>query len=339
MSVFSAEVLSQVFQLDTLLLMLVGTIIGLFIGALPGLGDNLAIALMLPVTLMMSPLKAVCMLVCIYMASCYGGSISSITLGVPGTGASVCTLFDGQPLARRGEPGRALSISLTSSTVGGFIGAMALMFFTIMLMPLIYKLTDPEIACITAFGLLTLVCLNTSDGLKGILSILMGLLLATVGNDVFTGEPRFTFGVRSLLDGFSLIPVLIGVYAIPRIISTVVEKQKRVNSEIDPSKLKFHMSKEDLKSCFAGTMLGGVIGTLVGIIPGMGAGPATVFTYNIYKGVGENEKTFGTGDPKGIACVESANNACVGGALIPHLTMGIAGSGSVAVLVSDNIKY
>lgn len=332
MDLFSWDIISQILQPSTVLFMIIGTIIGLFIGALPGLGDNLAIALILPITLNMEPVTAISMLMCIYMASCYGGSISSITLGIPGTGSSVCTLFDGVPMAKNGEPGRALSISLTASTFGGLFGVAALMFLTLMLMPLIYKLTDPEIACITAFGLLTIVCLNTQDGVKSLISVLLGLLICTIGTDPFSGEQRFTFGSYSLRDGITLVPVLIGLYAVPRIIDSLVNTRSVERNIVDSSKMKFGLKKGDFINSVPVMLLGGIIGTIVGIIPGLGAGPATVFVYNACKNMKKFKDSFGTGDPQGIACVESANNACVSGALIPYLTMGIAGSGSIAVV-------
>ncbi|WP_236860336.1 tripartite tricarboxylate transporter permease [Candidatus Formimonas warabiya] len=312
--------------------MVIGCIIGLFIGALPALGDNIAIALLLPITLSLDPVVGIAMLMCIYQASEYGGSISSITLGIPGQGGAVCTMFDGVPMARRGEPGRALAISLTSSTVGGFFGVAALMFLTVSLMPLIYKLTDPEITCITAFGLLSIVCLNTQSGTKSLLSILLGLLVCTIGVDPFSGEPRFTFGAHVLDDGFSLVPVIIGLYAIPRIIESLVDKQEREQLIVDKSQLKFNFKKGDFRNCLPVMLLGSTIGTLTSLIPGLGTGPTTVFTYNICKSMKKHKDTFGTGDPRGIACVEAANNACVGGHLIPYLTMGIAGSGSIALI-------
>jgi putative tricarboxylic transport membrane protein len=242
-------------------------------------------------------------------------------------------------MARRGEPGRALSISLVSSSIGGLFGVAALMFLATMLKDIIYMLTDPEITVITAFGLVGIANIGSKNAPKSLISVLLGLLLGTIGLDPFSGEPRFTFGFYSLYDGFALVPVVIGLYAVTRVFETLTSGKTSERRGVENNNLKIRPAKGDIKKSLPYILFGSIIGTVVGIIPGLGGGPATVFAYNTAKGFKNNSETFGTGDPRGIAVGESANNAVVGGALIPFLTMGIAGSGSIAVAGSALIMH
>lgn len=338
MEVLSWDVIQQVLGWDTVLYMAVGTLVGLFIGALPGLGPSLGIALMLPFTLYLSPLQAVVMLVCLYMATEYGGSIAAISIGVPGTGAAVVTLFDGQPMAKNGQPGRALGISLTASTVGGLFGVAVLMFATSMVAKIVYSLTDPELTTIAVFGLMSIAYIGSKDIPKTLISVLIGLLLGTVGIDPFTAAPRFTMGNYNLYDGFAIVPVVIGLYAVPQILKMCSSANPSERIVLQTKDMNTHLEKGDFIKSLPAMIYGATIGAIIGIIPGLGGGPATFLSYNTLKSFGKNKETFGTGDPRGIAVCESANNAVVGGALLPFLTMGIAGSPAVAIVGSAFIQ-
>ncbi len=338
MSLFSWDIISQVLTPTTFLWMAIGTLVGLLIGSLPGLGPSLGIALMLPFTLYLTPLQAVIMLVCLYMSVEYGGSIASIAIGVPGTGAAVVTMFDGQPMAKKGQPGRALGLSLTASTVGGIFGVLVLMFGTSLVSAIVYNLTDPELTTIALFGVLSIAYIGSKDVPKTLMSVLIGLLIGTVGIDPFTAAPRFTMGNYNLYDGFALVPVVIGLYAVPSILNMLSAKETSKRVKLESKDLNTHLEKGDFKKCFPSMMYGGIIGAIIGIIPGLGGGPATFLSYNTLKSRGKNKETFGTGDPRGITVCESANNAVVGGALLPFLTLGIAGSPAVAVVGSAFIQ-
>ena len=338
MSVLSWEVVSQVLTPTTFIWMAIGTLVGLLIGSLPGLGPSLGIALMLPFTKYLTPLQGVIMLVCLYMSVEYGGSIASIAIGVPGTGAAVVTMFDGQPMAQKGQPGRALGLSLTASTIGGIFGVLVLMFGTTLVSKIVYNLTDPELFTIALFGVLSIAYIGSKNIPKTLMSVLIGLLMGTVGIDPFTAAPRFTMGNYNLYDGFALVPVVIGLYAVPSIFNMLSAKNTSERMELKSKDLNTHLEKGDFIKCLPSIFYGGIIGSIIGIIPGLGGGPATFLSYNTLKGFGKNKETFGTGDPRGITVCESANNAVVGGALLPFLTLGIAGSPAVAVVGSAFIQ-
>lgn len=338
MGLFSSEIVMQLLTPETFLWMTIGTLVGLLIGSLPGLGPSLGIALMLPFTNYLSPLQAVVMLVCVYMSVEYGGSIASIAIGVPGTGAAVVTMFDGQPMAKKGQPGRALGLSLTASTIGGIFGVLVLMFATSLVAKIVYSLTDPELTTIALFGVLSIAYIGSKNIPKTLMSVLIGLLIGTVGIDPLTAAPRFTMGNYNLYDGFALVPVVIGLYAVPSVFNMLSAKNTSERVKIENKDLNTHLEKGDFIKCFPSMLYGGIIGAIIGIIPGLGGGPATFLSYNTLKSFGNNKKTFGTGDPKGITVCESANNAVVGGALLPFLTLGIAGSPAVAVVGSAFIQ-
>ena len=327
---FSIELIKEVFAWNTLLFVAIGVAFGMFVGAVPGLGASVGLVLLLPVTYHMQPLPAIAMLVALYMGCEYGGSISSITLGIPGSSAAIPTLYDGRPMADRGEPGRALGISLTSSTIGGLVGAFALMFMLVPLSNLAYKLTDPEIFSICLLGLLSVVGFTSKSVPKTVISIGLGMLLGEVGLDGFTGEPRFTLKTVALQSGFKVTLFVIGLYALSQVILlSIGDLTKR--REIPNKKLNTHITLADFKDILLMAVIGALIGLVFGIIPGLGAATAAMFVYTMLKRLKMN-KDFGTGVPRGIACCEAANNAVVGGALIPYLVLGIPGSNAIATL-------
>lgn len=330
MDVFSFD-FSSLFTIQSLLCIALGTLYGLLIGALPGLGATVGIALILPVTFTLDPLPAILLLVAVYQAAEYGGSISSIVLGVPGTPAAVATLLDGVPLARKGSPGKALGYSLTASTIGGLFGGVMLMTLTIPLASVAVKFGDPEFFLIGVLGLILVGGLSSKDIPKSALSVLFGLMLSMVGIDAITGAARFTFGSLSLLDGFSMIAILIGMFALSEVLFMLSELGKRYVTE--KKNLKTHISWKEYKSVNKSVIKGSIIGSIVGVIPGLGAGPASWFAYTEVKRSSKNPESFGKGNPNGIAAPEASNNATVGGALIPLLTLGIPGSPATAVIL------
>lgn len=327
---FSWDLISSVFTLETLFFVAIGVAFGMFVGAVPGLGASVGLVLLLPVTYHMESLPAIAMLIALYMGCEYGGSISSITLGIPGSSAAIPTLYDGRPMADRGEPGRALGISLTSSTIGGLIGAFSVMFLLVPLSNLAYKLTDPEIFMICLLGLLSVVGFSSKSVPKTVISIAFGMLMGEVGLDGFTGEPRFTLKTVALQSGFKVTLFVIGLYAVSQVILLSIgdlSERRKISSK----KLNTHITLADFKSILLTAIGGAFIGLVFGIIPGLGAATAAMFVYTMFKRLKFN-KDFGTGVPRGIACCEAANNAVVGGALIPYLVLGIPGSNAIATL-------
>lgn len=324
---------SQLLTWEAVFALVFGSVIGMLIGALPGLGSTIGIAICLPMTYNMDALPAILLLVSLYMSSNYGGSISAIVLGIPGQSAALATTFDGAPMAKGGNPGRALGISLWASTIGGFIGVFVLMLLTQPLSVLTTKLTDPELFVIAIFGLLSLTTMGTDNIPKTLLSIFLGLMIGTIGLDALNGAARYTFKQPILYDGLKLVPILTGLFAVSEVFNMVMQDTK-IQYVTDTKNLKTHITREDRKLTRSSIWKSSIIGIVFGIIPGLGGNIASFFSYTEAKRTAKDPKTFGQGDPVGIAAPESSNNACVSGALIPYLTMGIPGSPSIAVISS-----
>ncbi len=331
MEVFGYDVL-QLLTWENLIVILIGTMVGMFIGALPGLGIMVAIVLLFPMTYSMSPLASILLLLAAYQAAEYGGSISSIILGIPGTPAAAATILDGNVLARKGYAGKAIGYSLTSSTIGGLFGGLVLIFLAIPLTSLALKLSDPEFFLIGLLGLVAVAALSSRDMIKSSISVIMGLLAGTVGMDLFSGIPRFTADRMELMEGINLIALVVGVFALSEIFLLIGENlhtKFQTHSNARNDRLKFSEFNKTWKS----TGVGSLIGSIVGIFPGLGSGPASWFAYSAAKKMSKNPDSFGTGNPDGITAPEAANNAVVGGALLPLLTLGIPGSPSIAIIM------
>ena len=322
---------SNVFSVETFLILIAGVLGGIIIGALPGLTSTMGVALLLPITYGMEATVGIVMLLGIYCGSVYGGSISAILLSTPGTPASAATVLDGHPMALRGEGGRALTISTIASTFGGVISGLMLIFISPIIAQFALKFGATELFALAVFGLSIIVGISNKSIAKGLSAGFLGLLLATVGIDDITGSVRFTFGVSDLNTGFQLIPAMIGLFAISQVFLRLEEK---VKSEIITQK-KFSLipSKSDLKVIFSTSAWSSILGAFIGAIPGTGGDIAAWTSYNVAKRTSKHPEEFGTGCAKGIAAPESANNGTTGGTLIPLLTLGVPGDTSTAVLL------
>lgn len=331
MDIFSFD-FTLLFTWQNMLAITVGMLYGLFIGALPGLGATIGIALLLPVTFTMSPLTAILLLVSVYQGAEYGGSISAIVMGVPGTPAAVATMMDGNAMAKKGFPGKALGYSLTGSVIGGIVGSIVLMTLSLPLSSVAIKFADPEYFLIGILGLVCIASLGSSDGPKSVISILLGLLLSLVGMDVLTGGERFTYGNLNLMDGIHYISLIVGLFAIAEVLN-MLTGDLNIRYVTDTKNLKTALTWKEIKYVSKSMFRGSILGSIIGILPGMGAGPASWFAYTDAKRISKNPKEFGKGEPNGIASPEAANNAIVGGALVPLLTLGIPGSPATAVIL------
>ena len=324
---------SILFSVGSIVALLAGALIGMLVGALPGLGPTVGCALVVPITYTMEPTQAVLLLISLYMSSEYGGSISSIVLGVPGTAAAVATEIDGNALAKQGYPGKSLAYSLYASTTGGFISCLILMFLTIPLMQVTIKFADPELFLIAMLGLVSIVTLGSEDAAKSVVSVAFGMLLTSIGLDMLSGTQRYTFGSTSLMDGISLVPLLTGLFAISEVLNMACGDlgKQTVNHK---ENLRVSLSFKEYSKHILLIVKSALIGTFAGIVPGMGASPAAWLSYTEAKRSSKTPELFGKGNPEGIVAPESANNACVGGALVPLLTLGIPGSSTIAVVSS-----
>lgn len=312
---------------------IVGVILGILAGAMPGLSPSMGVALLVPFTYKMEPSVALILLASIYIAANYGGSITAVTINTPGTPSAVVTSFDGYPLTRKGKPGLALGTSLISSTVGGIIGTIILIFFSVPLAKLAVKLHPAEYFALAMFGLTTVASLGGKNWAKAFIAAMFGLLINTIGIDPISGVSRFTFGFYRLFDGFSLIPALIGLFALSEVFLRLEEHKfdKKVTGKFN--KKEIWPSVGDYWKLKFAILRSSVIGTLIGIFPGAGATIAAFLSYDVARRSSKHPETFGTGNPEGVAAAEAANSSSVGGALVPLLTLGIPGSATTAVLI------
>jgi putative tricarboxylic transport membrane protein len=309
-----------------------GTIIGLFVGSMPGLSATMALALLLPITFPLPPESGLSMLAALYIAAMYGGSIAAILLKTPGTPAAAATVLDGYPMAARGEAGRALGISLSASLVGGVISGFALLLIAPLLGRIVLQFGPLELFAVAVLGITIIASLSRGSTLKGLFAGALGLLLAMIGMDPMTGTPRFTWGNINLFSGVSFTAALIGLFSIPQAFNLMRQGNgsARLVSNIRDRILPRWAEFRRLLPRMAGS---GVIGVLVGLVPGTGGDTASWFAYNESKRFSKTPEEFGKGSPEGLCAPEAANNAVVGGALVPTIALGIPGSSSAAILM------
>lgn len=326
--------LLQVFDPLNLLLMMAGIIMGLFAGAMPGITISLGMILVLPLTFGLSPLPALSMLIGMYVAGMNGGAISAILLNIPGTPAAAATVLDGNALARRGHPERAILIACTSSFLGGLIG----LFFLVIVAPLLAKVAlkfgPAEIFSLILVGMILIACLSQGSALMGSISALLGFTLATVGMDPMVGTPRFTFGSVELMGGVNWLPIMIGGFALPEVLKAISYPQSEMIRSLPGLKILRSIRKVELRRIVRSILSGGLVGTGIGFLPGANAPVAVYLAYGIARRWSKNPEEFGKGASEGIAAPEAANNAVAGGAMIPLLTLGIPGDTVTAILLS-----
>ncbi|WP_172378402.1 tripartite tricarboxylate transporter permease [Vibrio sp. Vb339] len=321
---------STIASLPAIVAIIAGVVIGILCGVLPGLSASTAVALMVPFTFGMDPLVSVLLLVSVYLAGEYGGSITAIAIGTPGTPAAAATMIDGYKFTERGEPGLALTTSVVASSIGGIIGAIVLFAFSEPLAEVALSFGAPEYFAMAVFGLTIIASLASDNLKKGFIVMFLGLFLKSIGLDPFTGEERLTFGIPKLMDGISFIPALIGLFAMTSVFTGI---EKTMTSS-KPVKLSFKMPKvRRLASMWKVYIHSSLVGSVIGVLPGAGATIASFICYNEVKRFSSKKDQFGKGCLEGVAAPEAGNNAVVGGSLVPLLTLGIPGSATAAVLI------
>lgn len=328
------QTILSVLKPDVLLLVLAGIAIGNIFGCVPGLNAPIAVALALPITFLLDTIPAMALILGLYFGATSGGLVSAILLRIPGTASNVATCFDGYPLAQKGRAADAMSYGAFASFFGGIFSSIILLA----LAPVLAKVA-------VAFGpweffgtaLLSLVLVSVMMGdkmLKSFIVICIGLLMKCVGlSPVDSVAVRYTFGIRSLEAGFNLVVVIIGVFAIPEVISTVGKLHQKVTTSKIEKKFFYIPKWKEIKENLGVMLSSSVIGTIIGIIPGMGGGAASLISYEQAKKTSKHPQTFGTGEPAGIFSCESANNAVTGGALIPMLSLGVPGDTVASVIM------
>ncbi|AHD08851.1 tripartite tricarboxylate transporter permease [Phaeobacter gallaeciensis] len=331
---FYINALAGVLTFGPIAAMVGATILGVFIGALPGLNPVMAIALLLPLTYSMDPLVALGMVAGIYNGSMYGGAIPSILLRIPGTPASIATTFDGFPMAEKGEASKALKVACYSSAIGGIASAIALMTVG----PLLAKVTllfgPAEYFWIAVFGMASVGVMVGSDPMKGLMAALLGLWVGTIGLDNLSGQARYTFGQTWLLGGMPLIVVLVGLYALPPVLQLAEKCDFKGLSAAAPKLQAVPFKKGELRGLIPTWLRASGIGISVGILPGAGGNIAAFLSYNTAKNADKDPDSFGKGNPKGVAAAECGNNADNAASMIPALALGIPGNVVAALVLS-----
>lgn len=316
-----------------LALALVGVFVGTLVGMLPGIGPINAIAILLPLVFSggLPPESALILLAGIYYGSQYGNSISTILLNVPGTASAVVTALDGHAMTRAGKGGEALAISAVASFVGGTLSILGLVFLAPLLAGWAIRFGPAEYFALMIFAFAALSSLSGGSVARALASTGLGLLLATVGMDPQSAVPRFTFGQLKLFDGMDFVVVTIGLFAISEVLLNV-ERTTWGRSAVRTYG-RVAVGVRDVVSNLGTMLRGSVVGFLVGVLPGAGGTLASFLSYGVEQKVAGSSGRFGSGDPRGVAAPESANNAAANGAMIPLLTLGIPGSGTTAVLL------
>ena len=334
------EGLGLIFQWQVIGYFVLGCVVGILLGAVPGMGGAIGLVLLLPFTFNMEPVAAFALLLASWASTSTSGAITSVLLGVPSTAASQATILDGYPMAKRGEAARALGASFTASAIGGVCGALALGISLPLILPVILAFESPEQFMLGVLGLAMVGSLSGNSITKGVVAALFGLLLATIGLPESVAIPRYTFGTLYMLDQLPLIPVLLGLFAIPEILELAAKNISIARDlEEDDSSSNLVTGVKDAFARLGLVVRCSVIGAYIGMLPGLGASVVGWVTYGHAKQSVKDSEQFGKGDVRGLLAPEAANNALRGGALIPTLTLGIPGSVGTAILMGTLIMH
>lgn len=316
-----------------LLFCLLGTVAGIVIGALPGFTSTMGIALFIPFTYSMPPATGLIFLVAIYCASTYGGSISAILINTPGTPSAVITTIDGYEMTKNGEGGRALAMSVFASLVGGVISTFALLVIAPPLSRLVLLFGPVEVFYLAIFGLSVIIGFSKGSLIKGLVSGIVGLLLATVGVDTISGVYRYTFDNVSLFEGIPIVPLVIGLFSACQVFALGEQKRTTIVHDIATFSDSAMPRLSDIKANWFNMLRSSIIGTVVGIIPAAGMSIACAIAYNEEKRVSKHPEKFGHGAVEGVIAPEAANNGVTGGSLVPLLTLGVPGNTVSAIFL------
>ena len=322
-----------------LLMAVAGVIVGIMIGALPGIGPPSGVALLLPLTFGMEPTSGIIMLAALYAGSMYGGTITSVLINTPGESASVVTCLDGHQMALQGRAGAALGIAAAGSFIAGTVGVVLLMLVSPALARWSLAFGPPETFALMLLGLTTVTLLTGENALKGYISMVLGLMLAMVGFDIISGDARYAFGIPEMMDGIDFLPVAIGLFGLGEVLAGAEQAagarivQGRITlREVMPS------AEDWVRSRWA-IVRGTVLGFMVGLLPGAGPTVASFLSYTVEKKISKRPQEFGKGAVEGVAGPESANNAAATGAMVPMLTLGIPGSATTAIMLGGLMMW
>lgn len=323
---------SFVFQPFTFLMLVFGVVFGVIVGALPGITGSLGIILLLPLVSQLDSKVAMVMLCGLFSSSMFGGSISAILIRTPGGASAAATMIDGYPLAQKGYAGKAIGVAAIASFIGGIISTACLILIAPQLSKVALQFHGADYFSLAVFGLSMIGGSSGKNVVKGLISGVFGMFIATVGIDSILGTTRFTFGSVSLMSGFPLLTVLIGVFAISEVLQTAGKRFSEI--ELPKQKLKNVLPTwKEIRSIMKVSGISGLIGVFIGIIPGTGGAISSFMAYNFCKRISKHPEEYGEGALEGIAAPESSNNGTTGGALIPMLTLGVPGDVVTSVML------
>ncbi|ASJ73785.1 tripartite tricarboxylate transporter permease [Granulosicoccus antarcticus] len=324
---------SYMLGLEPFLFILIGTVSGIVIGAIPGLNGAMLVALTLPLTYGWEPLHAIAMLVGQYVGSISGGLVSATLLNIPGSPSSMMTTLDAAPMAQKGRPLRALQLGIIASFVGGLVSWLALVFLSPPLAKIALKFGPHEYFALVLAALMLISSLSEGSMLKALMSACIGMIVALPGLDTITAQPRMTFGFPQMMAGFNLLAVLLGIFAVTQLLTDAgreLRQADRIRLDIKES----FVSMADISRQGFNLLRSSLIGTWIGILPGVGGSVGSIVSYVTAKNMSGTPENFGKGCDEGVVASEAANNATVGGALIPMITMGIPGSIIDVILIA-----
>ncbi|HEX2256133.1 MAG TPA: tripartite tricarboxylate transporter permease [Afifellaceae bacterium] len=317
--------------------MMLGVILGLLVGVIPGVGGTTGVAILLPITVFLEPVSALVMLAGIYWGAMYGGLITSILFAVPGNPWSVAVMFDGRPLALQGKAGLAMATGFWVSFFGAIIASVLFTFFAVPFAEMALRFGPPEMFAVLMIAFGTFIGLGGSPN-KALIMIAAGFLLSSVGLDVVTGQPRMTFGSIALLQGFHFVPITIGLFGVGEVLSNAAERYKvQIEEMTRAAKLGWHDITEGANAVLKNFWLAtgsALLGFVTGILPGAGATPASFMAYGVAQKISKHPERFGKGALEGVIAPEAANNAAGTGSILPMLVLGIPGSPTAAILMA-----
>ena len=326
------------FTFKNILAVFAGVAIGCVFGAIPGMSITMSVALTLPFTFSMEPLTAISLLLAVYVGAIYGGSISAILLNTPGTPAAACTCMDGFKLAQKGQAGKALQMANWASCVGDLLSTIVVILVCPLLARLALYFRSPEYFALILFSITIIGGVSGKSMIKGLIAGMLGFLVATVGMDPFLGSGRFDFGSLELMKGFSFVPLLIGLFAIPEVLlqlnrSRIMKGRARISVVESSNPSDKRLTWAEFKQSFQHMIRGGFVGLILGIIPGLGATPSAFVSYERARRSSKHPEQFGNGSLEGVAAAEAGNNGVNGATLLPLLTLGIPGDVITAVML------
>lgn len=330
---------------SVLMFLLFGVIVGLFVGALPGLSATMAIAILTPLTFWFEPAQGFAMLIGVWNSAIFSGGISAILINTPGTPASIATTFDGYNLYKRGQGGLALGINVIYSALGGLVSTIALIFLSFPLARFAIKFGPSEYFALALFGLTMMITVSEKSIIKGLAVGFAGLLISTIGIDPILSQKRFTFGSTDLIAGISFLPIMIGMFGIGEVLTQIFDNKKHEDEKEEREKAKnlklgrILPNRQEVKQLAKPTLLASVIATIIGAVPATGGDIASIICWGQAKKMSKHPEEYGKGSLEGLAVSCTANNGVIGGALTTMLTLGIPGDTVSAILIGSLMMY